>query len=213
MHRLVRLISDLHGSGRRHFVTLLDEQLKATHQAVQLLDTTSIRQISWDDASTEIGIIEHRGDNARAQLVVRLSQSLVTPVDREDLFRISRSIDDVLDNIRDFVRECALFEPQDLQYFPPVIEKIGAAVVLLQQAVQALLANPAQISQRSLAAKKAGNQIRRCYDEQLATLFDGALTVEIFKVRELLRRLDVIGLRLGEAADALADAAIKRSET
>jgi hypothetical protein len=33
------------------------------------------------------------------------------------------------------------------------------------------------------------------------------------KARDLLRRLDVVGLRLNEAADALADAAVKRSES
>ena len=39
-----------------------------------------------------------------------LAGVLVTPVDREDLFRLSRSIDDVLDNLRDFVREWDLYK-------------------------------------------------------------------------------------------------------
>ena len=35
--------------------------------------------------------------------------------------------------------------------------------------------------------------------------------MEVLKVREVLRRLDVVGLRIGEATDALSDAAVKRS--
>ena len=34
--------------------------------------------------------------------------------------------------------------------------------------------------------------------------------MEVLKCRELLRRLDVVGLRLNEAADRLSDAAVKR---
>jgi len=34
--------------------------------------------------------------------------------------------------------------------------------------------------------------------------------MEVLKSRELLRRLDVVGLRLNEAADVLSDAAVKR---
>ena len=33
--------------------------------------------------------------------------------------------------------------------------------------------------------------------------------MDVLKCRELLRRLDVVGLRLNEAADVLADAAVK----
>ena len=34
--------------------------------------------------------------------------------------------------------------------------------------------------------------------------------MEVIKAREILRRLDVVGLRLNEAADVLSDAAVKR---
>ena len=56
------------------------------------------------EAHERIAEIEQRGDAMRAELVTRLSGVLVAPIDREDLFRLSRSIDDVLDNLRDFVR-------------------------------------------------------------------------------------------------------------
>jgi uncharacterized protein len=37
------------------------------------------------------------------------------------------------------------------------------------------------------------------------------VTTEVLRRRELLRRVDVTGLRLAEAADALSDGAVKRS--
>ena len=53
--------------------------------------------------------------------------------------------------------------------------------------------------------------MRRSCDAALAELFGGELVTEVLRVREVLRRLDVVGLRVAEAADALSDAAVKRS--
>ena len=53
----------------------------------------------------------------------------------------------------------------------------------------------------------------RLYDLQLAALYREPLSAATLKQRDLLRRLDVVGLRFGEAADILSDAAIKRAES
>jgi hypothetical protein len=44
----------------------------------------------------------------------------------------------------------------------------------------------------------------------MARLLAEPLTSETLRRREVLRRLDIVGLRLSEAADHLATAAIKR---
>jgi hypothetical protein len=80
----------------------------------------------------------------------------------------------------------------------------------LRRAVQTIARDPKDTSRFALVCKKSANEIRREYDVELGRLFNGELTMETFKVRELLRRLDVVGLRLNEAADVLSDAAVKR---
>ena len=78
--------------------------------------------------------------------------------------------------------------------------------------VAARLDQELEVGTLALAAKKAGGQVRRRYQDRLADLYESELSTEVMKARDLLRRLDVVGLRLNEAADALADAAVKRSE-
>jgi hypothetical protein len=68
------------------------------------------------------------------------------------------------------------------------------------------------VSDGAKAAKKAGNKIRRLYERAVAELLQQELSMEVLRQRELLRRLDIVALRLGEAADALADGALKRSQ-
>jgi uncharacterized protein Yka (UPF0111/DUF47 family) len=155
--------------------------------------------------------VEHEGDDKRAELISELSRCLTTPIDREDIFRLSRSVDDVLDNLRDFLREAELFEPVDLEPFRRVLPPILDALTCLRTASAALVKLSSEISLQTLAARKASNAIRREYELVLADLFADPTAAEVLKQRELVRRLDVVGLRIAEAANALADGYIKRS--
>src|SRR5947209_11495846 len=41
--------------------------------------------------------IEHRGDNMTHNILTKLNQTFITPFDREDIYRLASSLDDVLD--------------------------------------------------------------------------------------------------------------------
>ena len=149
-------------------------------------------------------------DGHRADLVHQLSQALTTPFDREDLFRVSRSVDDVLDNLRDFARELDLYGVEREELFVPVIDAIIRGIEVLGDAIGGIVEQPTGTADAALAASKQSNEVRRLYQHQMAQLLDGDVSSGMLKRRELLRRLDVVGLRLGEAASALADGVLKR---
>jgi uncharacterized protein len=208
--RLRRLLRDLSGRGDEIFVTHLTGQIDATLEGVRI----ALGAVEGGDTSTardRMGGVEHEGDDERAQLVEELARALTTPIDREDLFRLSRSIDDVLDNLRDFTRELDLFRPRDRNSLAPLIEAVRGGMEALRVAVGYLVERPADVADASKNAKRHGNELRRLYQHALADLYRGELTIETLKNRDLLRRLDVVGLRLDEAADALADGVLKRS--
>jgi hypothetical protein len=81
----------------------------------------------------------------------------------------------------------------------------------LQTASAALVKLSPEISLQTLAARKASNTIRKEYEIVLAGVFVDPADSEVLKQRELVRRLDVVGLRIAEAANALADGYIKRA--
>jgi len=189
----------------------LERQLAVTIAACALAREVAEGKRTPSEAHAKIADIEHRGDLLRAKFVGKLTHVLVAPVDREDLFRLSRSIDDVLDNLRDFVREWDLFDVSTKDPFVGLLDATAAALEELRTAVRTIGRDPKKLTSRTaLATKKSANEIRRQYDEELAKLFQRKLSMKVLKIRELLRRLDVVGLRLNEAADVLADAAVKR---
>lgn len=208
--RFRRLVLDLSGRGDRVFVAHLSGQIDATLEGAALA-LEAVRGADTSVARDQMADIEHDGDDQRAQLIEELTRALTTPIDREDLFRLSRSIDDVLDNLRDFIRELDLFGPEDCSSLAPLLEALSTGAGALRTAISYLLERPADVSRACKDAKKHGNELRRLYQHSLADLYEGDLTMDTLKYRDLLRRLDVVGLRLGEAADALADGVMKRS--
>lgn len=205
----IRLLRELSGRSHADLTQLLLQQIVASIEGARVARQAAGAQLASAAAREQMAVIEHRGDEARALLVTALTRSLVTPLDREDMYRVSRSIDDVLDNLRDFVRELDLFRGSDDRLLP-VIDAVVDSLELLYLAIAGVTDATANVTRRILATKKSGNDIRRSYERQLVGLLDGEVTTDMLRGRELLRRLDVVGLRLGEAVDALADAAIKR---
>ncbi len=205
-----RATRDLTGRSSGRLISLLAEQLSHTIGGARLVEELSSSGISISDAHDRMRELEHKGDEARGRLVSELGRVLTAPLDVEDLFRLSRSVDDVLDNLRDFVREVDLYRPSSLEFALPLTHTLIEGLESLQSAVAILSENQDSVRLATLATRKAAGLTRRLYQHQLAELFEEPIDGESLKRRELLRRLDVVGLRLGEAADALADGALKR---
>lgn len=210
--RLSRLLRDLSGASGDAFRGYLLGALDATIEGGVLVRRLVVGEIASVAASEEMRGIEHRGDDERAKLVTDLRTALITPIDREDLFRLSRSIDDILDNLRDFVYEWALFEMQQSSRAAAVAALIADAIVDLRVAVEALVADQRTVTSKALAAKKSINAIQRMLEVQMVLVLTGDVTTQMLRERELLHRLDIVGRCLGAAADALADAIVKRAD-
>ncbi|WP_350347579.1 DUF47 family protein [Agromyces sp. G08B096] len=208
--RGLRLLPSALGSRTdRELVRRLSEQVAALDRGVEVTARMLRGELEPEAARRRLRRIEHDGDDARGAVVEAISRAFITPIDREDLFRLSRSIDDVLDTVRDLVREYDLYRMPPDPVLATVFAGVAAAVPRLGEAVGELGADTTRLREAALQAKK--NDVRRRFQRAMAELLEGAGSdARALERRELLRRVDGIGLRLGEAADAIADGAVKR---
>lgn len=209
--RIRRLFDDLAGRSHKRIVAILLQQIDTTLEALTLATRVTSGVVDPADARLGMSDLEHLGDAHRGRLVPELSAALTTPIDREDMFRLSRSVDDVLDLLRDYVRETDLYGVRTQGLAVDMLEQVQQGMRDLRYAVDRLLPEPEEVSAAALAASKRAGQVRHLYSEALAQLLGGPIDSTVLKRRELLRRLDVLGLRLADCADALADAMVKRS--
>lgn len=190
-------------------MSLLKGQAATTLRGASVALDVTEGHITHAESRDLINDIEHEGDESRNAVVQALSKAWATPLDREDLFRLSRSIDDVLDNLRDFVRETDMWNGDPGAYGRVALTHVIASLRGLELAVAD--EDHRQIRKHCLEASKEATRVRRSFESGLAVLYEEPLTVETLKTRDLLRRLDVIGLRLTEAADVMLDGLVKRA--
>src|ERR1700724_4651778 len=77
------------------FLALADELKRGAHLLEEMLKPE--RPI-WDKAD-EIKEVEHKCDFLTHEIIQRLNRTFVTPLDREDIHALARSLDDVMDSI------------------------------------------------------------------------------------------------------------------
>ena len=214
---LFRLLSDLSGRSNKRFVDMLLAAVDKASEGAALVERTASGDLTAAQAFDLMYDVEHQGDELRRQLVLLMNRSLITPIDREDLNRLSNSIDTVLDTLRDCLSLWREFEMGKSPVILPVAVVIVQALFHFRAAIEIVVESPGSIASKSLDAKKAGiNPVRKTHDVQLAALYRMPISEcsQTLKdqTRDLLRRLDVVGLRLTETANYLADAAVKRAD-
>jgi uncharacterized protein Yka (UPF0111/DUF47 family) len=88
------------------FFDLLEEQARIGQVAARKLV-----QLNSDDVASvadDVQALEHQGDKAVHRLEEALASTFVTPLDREDIQKLSAELDDVLDYANAAVRSCVL---------------------------------------------------------------------------------------------------------
>ena len=53
--------------------------------------------------------LEHKGDEIVHRLIEELNNSFITPIDREDIFSITKRMDDILDSIESTMHRFTMF--------------------------------------------------------------------------------------------------------
>ncbi len=155
--------------------------------------------------------IEREADELRRILIEELDQTFVTPLDREDIYALSRAIDDVVDYSNTTVDEMEIYEVKGDQYIKEMINILRKAARELNDAVKILKEYPKIASEHAVKAKSYENQMEKAYRLALADLFKGTDTVYMLKMREIYRHLSNAADRGDEAANIISSIVMKHT--
>ncbi len=194
-----------------NFLQLLAQQADKTREGLEALE--SFVKNNDHGMARRVEQIEKEADELRRILIDDLNRSFVTPIDREDLYALSRTIDDVLDYGYSTIDEMVMFgvEPTEL---------MGKMVTILREAAEELHLGVLQLRERpqvaiehATRAKKLENRAESLYREAIVELFQQPKTVEdvmwMLKKREIYRHLSNAADRGDEAANIISDIVVK----
>ena len=195
------------------FSKLIEEQAALTLGGLKLL----VKYLETQDRelAEQLSLKEKEADEVRRILIDELNHSFVTPFDREDIFALSRSIDDVIDYADSTVSEMVTLKVQPTQYMQRMATLLKDAAYELYQAVLRLQKHPNVAIDHAQRAKALENRVEGVYREALADLFSGPEdlhhVVEMLKLREVYRHLSNAADRGDEAANIIADVVVKKT--
>ncbi len=146
--------------------------------------------------ANEMNQLEHEGDRITKDITYLLNQSLVTPLDREDIHELIQAIDDVVDITEGVIERIVLYkvaEPRDelallALELVSACEAIEGAVALLDKPKLYEKEMPPYFD-KIIQAEKRGD---KAYRSAIADMFNGAggNILEVIKWREILEHLE-----------------------
>jgi len=194
---------------RFDFYRMLLDQSRKTEEGLRLL--CAFVQKPSHELGLQVDAVESQADELRRLLIDALNRAFVTPIDREDIFALSRAVDDVVDYAKSTVEEMVLFKVGTNEHLKKMSEALYSAARHLTLAVEGLSRMPNGMQEHILRAKKSENLMEHLYREALVELFGGQDVMEVLKLREIYRHLNNAADRGDEAADILSDILVKNT--
>jgi predicted phosphate transport protein (TIGR00153 family) len=182
----------------RHGATLLEEML-APERPV------------WDKAE-EIKEVEHQCDFLTHEVIQRLHRTFVTPLDREDIFALARSLDDVMDAIDAAASIVELYQIEAVRPDARVLTRIIKASA--DQIVTALkaLEKKTGVAEPAVEINRLENEADRAHQAAVRRLFEEERDpIAIIKWKEILDFLEGATDRCEDVANVLEGVVVKHA--
>jgi len=155
---------------------------------------------------------EHDGDEATHAIMRELNESFITPFDREDIYRLASSLDDVMDAMEAAVDLVVLYQIGELP--PEVADQVDVLERAAELTAEAMprLRSMKDLSEFWIELNRLENQADQVYRRLLARLFSGdydALTV--LKLKEVVDQLEAAADAFEHVANTVETIAVKES--
>jgi len=175
------------------------DQLRA---GARLLDEMLATDPPSIDKVHEIKEVEHKCDFLTHEIIQRLNKTFVTPMDREDIHALARTLDDVMDAIDD---AAALFSLYRIDHCRSGARELTRVIVAqtdeLRKAMDSLENKHSIVLEHCVEINRLENEADRAHMQSVGKLFDEERdAITVIKWKEILDLLE-------DATDACEDVA------
>jgi len=199
-------------SNDKAIIDVLGEQAENLLKATSMLVELMTKYESVPDYLSKITDMEHEGDEIAHKLFNIIDQTFVTPIDREDISKLTSSMDEILDSTQGAADRLVLFKIKK-----PTLYMIEIAKVLLsasQEVYQAILQirnfkRTTDLVEHCHNISKYEHQGDTVYRNAIAELFETNNPIEIIKLKEIYETLEGALDRCADVADVIEDITLK----
>jgi predicted phosphate transport protein (TIGR00153 family) len=165
----------------------------------------------WDKAD-QIKEVEHKCDFLTHEIIQRLHRTFVTPLDREDIHTLARSLDDVMDAIDASASVVRLYSIERVR--PDARELARIIKASADEMVKALKALERRkgVAEPAVEINRLENEADRVHEAAVRRLFqDERDPIEIMKWKEIIDFLEDATDRCEDVANVVEGVVVKHA--
>ncbi len=188
------------------FQALADELQRG---AALLEEMVAPDQPLWHKAE-EIKEVEHKCDFLTHEIIQRLNRTFVTPIDREDIHELAKSLDDVMDAIDASATLIKVYKIDSVRFgVRELAQTITASTRQVRLALDAMEKNKGVIT-HAVEINRLENDADRIHQEAVSRLFETERDpITVMKWKETLDLLEHATDRCEDVANVLEGVVVK----
>jgi uncharacterized protein len=194
-----------------HWYDMLEELARLGHEASKAL--SSFRDSPASKVRESVQAIEHKADDVVRKMEDALARTFVTPLDREDLHRLTSELDDIVDLCNLSARAFNLYHVErPTAPMVQLMEKLEACTALIASAVLCLRKHDYQdLLESGRKVRLIEKEADSIYRQAISALFSDSHPDfrELLKQKEALDDLEAAVDYCDNVADLLANMAVK----
>lgn len=183
------------------------------------------------DQAKRVNGLAEQGHALRDRTLGILYSSFITPIDREDIYKLAMSLDHVLDYLKNTVREVEVLQVEADEWMQRMAKELAQGADSLAKGLAYFAAGKAQAVKHTVQTRDAERRVEDLYRDALENMFQGEtydrlmddstpsamgdcldFVVARIKRREVYRHLSNAADRLAHAGEALRNISIKYDE-
>ena len=205
-------LSRLFAPREREFFNLFEEAGRNIVQSGDILERMLDRWPDHGELARDIVICEQEGDRITHDIIHRLNQTFVTPIDREDILQLASALDDIIDYTEEVADYMGLYRIE-----APMEQAVRMSHILVQATRQVSEALPRMrgfkdLNHYTVEINRLENDGDRVVREAIAALFDhGIDPMVVIRWKDIYERLEQAIDACEQVANVLEGIVIKNS--
>jgi len=205
-------LSRLFAPREREFFNLFEEAVRNIVRAAEMLERMLDQWPDHGELARDVVVCEQEGDRITHDIIHRLNQTFVTPIDREDILSLASGLDDIVDLIEEVADFLGLYRIEaPMSQAQELARILHHACRELEQAVPRLRTF-GDISHFTVEIHRLENDGDRVVREAVASLFDNGIDpMFVIRWKDIFERLEAAIDACERVANILEGIVIKNS--
>ena len=194
------------------FFDMFNEAARNIHQGARAFQQMLEDFRGTDEQWRIVEEYEHEGDKITHRILRTLHQTFITPVDREDIHKLTVVMDDVIDLIEGSAARMAMY--RITKPTPAAIRLAGIIVRCCDQMVRGVTALPRfeAIQEHCIEINRLENEADEVSREAIAALFvESVPPLEVIKWKEIYETMETATDRCEDVANILEQIGLRYS--